>query len=189
MRYIVIELEATCWEWGEHPRDDMEIIEVGAVVLATSEEPPESEFASFVPPMVCPVLSNFCKQLTSIRQENVDTADLFPAVLRRLRIWIGSGPFTLRSWGRYDLGQLDRDCQCHRLRLPPTFMRHINLKREFGRMFRVELCGMTRALEIAGLPLEGIHHRGADDARNIAQLAMLVLPRLGVEGANSAFAK
>lgn len=45
-------------------------------------------------------------------------------------------------------------------------------------MMRVKSCGMARALEIAGLPLEGTHHRGADDARNIARLAALVLPRL-----------
>jgi inhibitor of KinA sporulation pathway (predicted exonuclease) len=37
---------------------------------------------------------------------------------------------------------------------------------------------MARALKIAGLPLEGTHHRAIDDVRNIAKLAMLVLPKL-----------
>lgn len=32
--------------------------------------------------------------------------------------------------------------------------------------------GMARALEIAGLPLEGRHHRGEDDAWNIAALVL-----------------
>ena len=40
---------------------------------------------------------------------------------------------------------------------------------------------MARALEIAGLPLESTHHRGFDDARNIARSAILVLPRLEAE--------
>ena len=39
----------------------------------------------------------------------------------------------------------------------------------------------AEALAKAGLPLIGTHHRGIDDARNIARLAGLVLPQL--EGA------
>jgi inhibitor of KinA sporulation pathway (predicted exonuclease) len=31
---------------------------------------------------------------------------------------------------------------------------------------------MARALEVAGLPLEGRHHRGEDDAWNIAALVL-----------------
>lgn len=38
----------------------------------------------------------------------------------------------------------------------------------------MKLCGMARALEIAGIPLAGTHHRSKDDARNIAKLAMLI---------------
>lgn len=30
--------------------------------------------------------------------------------------------------------------------------------------------GMNGALEILQIPLEGIHHRGVDDARNIAKI-------------------
>lgn len=32
--------------------------------------------------------------------------------------------------------------------------------------------GMAQALEIAGLPLEGRHHRGEDDAWNIAAIIL-----------------
>ncbi|GHT86553.1 hypothetical protein AGMMS49960_14700 [Betaproteobacteria bacterium] len=34
--------------------------------------------------------------------------------------------------------------------------------------------GMVKALELAGLPLTGDHHRGIDDARNIAMLLPFV---------------
>ena len=180
MRYVVVDLEATCWEGVRSP--DMETIEVGAVALGSADGPQESEFGSFVRPVVHPKLSDFCRQLTSIRQEDVDAADLFPAVLRRFRTWIGTELFALCSWGGYDLNQLRSDCRRHDLQLPPTFERsHINLKKEFARVFQVKSCGMARALEVAGLPLQGTHHRGGDDARNIARLAMLVLPRLEPE--------
>ena len=177
-RYVIVDLEATCWEGGEQPRDDMETIELGAVLLAGPAGPVAAEFGAFVRPVVHPVLSEFCRQLTSIRQEEVDAAEGFADVARRWRTWIGPEPFTLCSWGGYDLNQLRRDYARHGLRLPPTFERHVNLKQEFARVFRVKACGMARALEVAGLALEGTHHRGADDARNIARLAMLVLPHL-----------
>ena len=185
MRYIVVDLEATCWEGVRSP--DMETIEVGAAALTSAQGQVESGFGAFVRPVVHPKLSDFCRQLTSIRQEDVDAADLFPVVLRRFRTWIGEGPFTLCSWGGYDLNQLRSDCRRHGLLMPPTFERsHVNLKKEFARAFQVKSCGMARALEHARLPLEGTHHRGADDARNIARLAMLVLPRLEAERSQTA---
>ena len=168
---------STCWEGVRSL--DTETIEVGAVALTCPDSPVESEFGAFIRPVVKPHLSEFCKDLTSIRQEDVDGADYFPAVLRRLRTWIGSEPFRLCSWGNYDLNQLRNDCLRHHLQLPPTFEQgHVNLKNEFARVLRVKRCGMARALEVVGLPLQGAHHRAIDDARNIARLAMLVLPRL-----------
>lgn len=94
-RYIILDLEATCWEGMRSP--DMETIEVGAVVLDSPAAPVEGEFGAFVRPVVHPTLSEFCRRLTSIRQEDVDGADLFPVVLERLQAWIGPEPFRLCS--------------------------------------------------------------------------------------------
>jgi 3'-5' exoribonuclease 1 len=49
--------------------------------------------------------------------------------------------------------------------------RHVNLKALFSstRGIRKKL-GMAQALQHVGLPLDGTHHRGIDDARNIARL-------------------
>lgn len=181
MQYVIVDLEATCWE-GARGSPKMEIIEIGAVLLEGSGGPPIDTFASFVRPVVEPVLSDFCTQLTSIRQQDVDAAEPFWEVFPRFVEWIGPQPFVLCSWGAYDLNQFRRDCQRHGLPLPPAFERHVNLKKEFARQRCVKLCGMTRALEIAGLPHEGTHHRAADDARNIAMLATWILPRMEADG-------
>jgi len=37
---------------------------------------------------------------------------------------------------------------------------------------------MAHALDQLDLPLEGVHHRGIDDARNIARIARHVLPHV-----------
>jgi inhibitor of KinA sporulation pathway (predicted exonuclease) len=188
MRYVVVDLEATCWE-DARGSPDMEIIEIGAVHLPAGGGPADDEFARFVRPVVRPRLSDFCTRLTSIRQEDVDPADAFPLVFPAFVDWIGDGPFVLCSWGAYDLNQFRLDCRRHRVPLPPSFDRHINLKAEFARQRCVKACGMAKALQIAGLPLAGTHHRAIDDARNIAALATLLLPRTEDEGAVPAEAK
>jgi myo-inositol-1(or 4)-monophosphatase len=45
-----------------------------------------------------------------------------------------------------------------------------NLKRRFAKARKIKEVGMARALQMVGLPLDGSHHRGLDDARNIAEL-------------------
>jgi 3'-5' exoribonuclease 1 len=176
MRYVVVDLEATCWE--QSSPDRMEIIEIGAVLLESAGGPVSREFDAFVQPVESPQLSEFCTRLTSIRQEDVDGAETFPVVFRRFLEWIGPEPFTLCSWGAYDLNQFRKDCRRHGVELPPAFERHVNLKQEHARLRRVRPMGMAKALAKEGISLEGTHHRGLDDARNIAKLAQIILPQI-----------
>jgi len=180
MRYVIVDLEATCWN-ERYDSARMETIEIGAVLLASAAGPAVSEFAEFVRPVEEPVLSAFCTRLTSIRQEDVADADTFPAVFGRFVEWIGTEPYTLCSWGAYDVRQFRLDCARHGVPFPGGFARHVNVKLEFARLRGVERCGMDRALRHLGLRLEGTHHRGIDDARNIAQIARVILPQLEQE--------
>lgn len=177
VRYVIVDLEATCWGTGTTP-DRMEIIEIGSVLMESSSGPIIREFAAFVRPMASPQLSDFCRRLTSIRQEDIDQANHFRNVLPRFLKWIGVEPFTLCSWGVYDLNQLRQDCRRHKLEFPSTFERHINLKKEYSQLRGERPMGMRGALRREGLLLEGSHHRGLDDARNIAKLAQIILPVL-----------
>ena len=181
MRYIVVDLEATCWE-NARDRSRMEIIEIGAVEMPSSSSAPGREFARFVQPVIERQLSDFCRQLTTIRQSDVDGASGFGHVFSEFVDWIGDEPFVLCSWGGYDLTQFRADCARHEIPLPASFEQHINLKKEFARLRGIKPCGMERALSHAGLPLSGTHHRGIDDARNIAHLAVLILPQLEKSG-------
>ncbi len=176
MRYIVVDLEATCWENVRDP-DRMETIEIGAIELPTAEAPPGREFGRFVRPVVEPQLSTFCMRLTTIGQEDVDQAECFAVVFPEFMDWIGTEPFVLCSWGEYDRNQFRTDCRRHGIAMPESFERHLNLKKAFAHHFGFKVSGMKRALERAKLPMEGTHHRGIDDARNIARLAGLFLPQ------------
>ena len=175
MRYVIVDLEATCWEKGTHP-GRMEIIEIGAVLLPSAEGAPVREFGEFVRPIQEPVLSKFCVGLTGIQQADVDGAETFAAVLPRFLEWIGQEPYVLCSWGAYDLGQFRVDCRRHRIAMPSGFECHINLKQAFAEIQGARPCGMKAALSRLHIPLEGKHHRAIDDARNIGKIARVVLP-------------
>ncbi len=177
MNYVIVDLEATCWEKRSGP-DVMETIELGAVRLAGPAGPLGDEFARFVRPLASPVLSAFCTHLTGITQADVDGAAAFPAVLAEFAAWAGPEPLTWCSWGAYDLRQLQADCARHGGEFPAPLARHINLKQAFADLERTPPCGMHSALARYEIALAGRHHRALDDARNIAALAMRILPRL-----------
>ena len=177
---VVVDLEATCWPGNDHPPN--EIIEIGAVAmqLAPPVEADAPEFQAFIRPHLQPTLSDFCTQLTSIQQTDVDTAAGFADVFAAFSAWIDglTAPAVIGSWGRYDHNQLLHDCRLHGLRYPHT--RHINLKQSYSRLHRTRPLGMKRALKHAGIALDGTHHRGIDDARNIARLVEKLLVDFGL---------
>ncbi len=177
MRYVIVDLEATCWKTGTSPARQ-EIIEIGAVLVSGADLAPGEEFARFVRPIIEPVLSPFCIELTSIRQEDVDQAEDFGIVFPVFLDWIGDELFTLCSWGAYDPRQFRTDCTRHHIPYPASFEQHINLKTAFAEWKGIRPCGMKHALELLEIPLMGQHHRAIDDARNIARIAQLLLPRL-----------
>lgn len=169
---LVVDLEATCSDNGAVPKHQMEIIEIGAV-LARPSAPFEAidEFQAFVKPVRHPVLTPFCTRLTYITQADVDAADAFAEVMDQFVRWaVGHGRFLFCSWGDYDRKQFLQDCGHRGVRFP-LGADHINLKARFSeRQGLKKRLGMAQALEAAGLALEGRHHRGIDDARNIARL-------------------
>ncbi|MCK4943846.1 MAG: exonuclease domain-containing protein [Candidatus Aminicenantes bacterium] len=180
MKYIIVDLEATCWEKVDDPQRK-EIIEIGATILRTPELKIGEEFNSFVKPVDEPFLSDFCKNLTSIRQKDIDSAPEFPVIFERFLEWIGTEPYLLCSWGYFDLYQFKIDCLRHSVPFPEDFLRHINLKQEFASLYNVERCGMQAALQRLRIKPTGTHHRAIDDVRNISAIARIILPKINAK--------
>jgi 3'-5' exoribonuclease 1 len=169
MNYIIFDLEATCWDGWDKSQN--ETIEIGAVKVNDKKEI-VSEFARFVKPLKHPILSDFCKNLTSIRQEDIDKARHFNEVIDEFKNWIGCDheQYLLCSWGFYDRKQFESDCQIFQLDVA-WVSRHISLKHQHGQIRNLQRAiGMKNALELEGLKLDGTHHRGIDHARNIAKV-------------------
>lgn len=168
--YCVIDLEATCCDDGSIRRQDTEIIEIGAVLCDAYTLAPIDELQRFVRPVRHPRLTAFCTELTSITQAQVDGGVTLARALRELGPWFFRGDTLFCSWGDYDNTQFQIEARRNGLKLP--FGRdHLNLKRAFSeRRGESRAYGMAAALSLAGIRLTGTHHRGIDDARNIARL-------------------
>ena len=174
-KLLVVDLEATCWEDKNDTSKVMEIIEIGAVLADSKTLEIMSEFQSFVKPILNPILSDYCLNLTTIKQEEVDSAEMFPSVLARLLDFCGeTNDVTLASWGDYDRKQLILDCARFGVQYP-FGADHLNIKELFTERKGSKKCGMKKALRILGIPLEGMHHRGLDDARNIFKILAILL--------------
>jgi len=170
LKFIIVDLEATC---DKDNKDFInEIIEIGAVKIIGGEKPKVVDtFCSFVKPIINLIITDFCKNLTSISQEDVDKAEKFPVVLKQFKEWGEiDKDYLICSWGFYDKKQFIQDCKLHNLNSKWVENNHISLKHQHGEILGRTPMGMPKALKIAGFPLEGTHHRGIDDAKNIAKI-------------------
>lgn len=174
--YLIIDVEATCWEKGfskDGKGNQHEIIEIGLAILSPDKVLLHNE-GWFVRPILHPELSEFCKTLTSISQSDVDTAQKFPEVMRQVEGMITEvtgqsiKECLFVSWGDYDRNQFESDCTLHTY--PYPFGNHFNLKRDFMNKYSLKRAGVKRALEKLNLSFQGTHHRGVDDAMNISRI-------------------
>ncbi|MFE9813748.1 exonuclease domain-containing protein [Streptomyces sp. NPDC005773] len=181
----VIDIEATCWDGQPPPGAVSEIIEIGLTVLDLHARERLARHRVLVRPVRSSV-SAFCTELTGLTQAEVDTGLPFADACRLLAADHRAGTRAWASWGDYDRKQFTRQCEATGTPYPFGH-RHTNAKIPFTTAHGLrKRPGMAHALRIAGLPLEGRHHSGADDAWNIAALILDVVARDGWPSENPA---
>lgn len=175
---LVIDVEATCWQGAPPEGQESEIIEIGICRLDVATGKPLSTHSILVKPEKSRI-SEFCTQLTTLTHKQVlkkgisfsrACGILEREFLSKKRLWA--------SFGDYDRSLFERQCAAHDVPYPFS-SGHINVKSLFGIMQTLPYeVGMTRALEMLNMELEGVHHRGVDDAHNVARiLARLLLEK------------
>jgi inhibitor of KinA sporulation pathway (predicted exonuclease) len=172
---VVIDVEATCWE-GAPPRgEENEIIEIGICPIDVARRKRGERESLLVRPERSRV-SAFCTQLTTLTSRDVEQGISFVEACELLRRKYDVGVRAWASYGDYDRNQFDRQCRSFGVKYPfgPT---HLNVKNLFALWHALPReAGMAEALSMLGLPLEGTHHRAADDAWNIAAILLALLP-------------
>ena len=95
--FLVVDLEATCCDRQSIPRQQMEIIEIGAVMVEAKSFNIISEFQTFIKPVRHTILTDFCQQLTSISQVQVDNAPFYREAIAIFKKWIDRIPSIIRG--------------------------------------------------------------------------------------------
>jgi len=114
--YVVIDFEATC-ELIKSSEFQQEIIEFPAVLVNGRTCEIEAEFRSYCRPVINPLLTEFCTELTGITQDDVDKAPLFTDALASFNDWITEKrlgtkySFAMVTDGPWDMGKFLQD-QC-----------------------------------------------------------------------------
>jgi len=131
MRYVVIDLEATCWENKlQFQRANQEIIEIGAVcitdvsrgaiIMDFIENEKEYNIQIYIKPDKYPELTEYCINLTGITQDVIDKSLPPRKALYKfresLKPWHLSS--TMVSWGDYDWQLLKKEMGAHGLKFP-----------------------------------------------------------------------
>lgn len=175
---LVIDVESTCWELPEvqGPNEISEIIEIGVAIVNIKELTILEKASILVKPQRSKV-SKFCTKLTTLTQDQVDTGVTFQEAMSQLQTRFKSKDRTFVSWGDYDRKMFERNCRDYSVHYP-FGPRHMNLKNSFTMLHGLERePGLDTALDLVGLPLEGVHHRGDWDAFNISKILTHTLKR------------
>ncbi len=166
-RLLVIDLESTCWERGDRDAGESEPIEIGVTVLERASLERVEKRSILIKPAHSKV-SAFCTKLTTLTQAQVDAGVSFAEACAILVREYDAPSLTWVSFGDYDRTMMEKTCAARGVKWP-LGRTHINVKNLFaltrGLDDEVEL---KEALALIGQPLVGTHHRGDDDAWNIA---------------------
>lgn len=171
-KIVIVDVESTCWESDQQrPSGEVsEIIEIG-ITTVNLDTLVIDKAASIIVKPTRSEISTFCTQLTTLTPEYVDLLGIsFRSACDYIKTKYKTNDRTWASWGDYDRTMFEKQCADMGVDYP-FGPRHINLKNTFSvfENFSKEL-GMSKALDEIGAKLEGTHHRGHDDAANIAKI-------------------
>ena len=157
---IIFDLEATCS--STLPVNKREIIEIGAIKIADGNI--VDSFQCFVKPKKNSQLSNYCKSLTHITQEQIDNASLPQEALSNFLTWAGKSVFA--SWGDFDSKILQKELHKNKIS-EIEIVEFVNLQRMYMAVRKLSTAiSLVDALKKEHIKNEVEQHRAYDDALN-----------------------
>ena len=171
MKFLVFDLEATCWNSPGNELRVQEIIEIGACILDPYGEI-ETKFQSFIRPVKNPILSPYCRNLTMIEQPDIDRAKSFKQVMERFFEWADpeTEEYLFCAWGDADKELIRSDAKLHNFSID-WISPYLDIKDRYHRNRNIQKkMGLDKVLYLNGFAFEGRRHRALYDALNLAKL-------------------
>ena len=174
--FLVLDFEATCD--NSKSIKPQEIIEFPVLKINARTMKEESHYHTYVRPVANPKLTQFCTELTGITQDMVDGQPVLEESLESFDKWMKSEGLLnpgvricFVTCGDWDLKtMLPGQCRAFGLQHPEYMKTWMNIKFVFQDLMSQKAYGMPNMLDKLGLGLEGRHHSGIDDSRNIARI-------------------
>ena len=167
--FLVIDLEATCWEDSQYQKENSEIIEIGVALIDFSQRKVVDKAQYIIKPKKSKV-SEYCTKLTGITQEQVDKEGI--DLMRASKLIRKKFNPTHIGWGAWgdDKTMLTNECELKKAIFPfnDTYF-------DLGYLFTLKngnnkKWNLEKALKKEGLEFIGNAHSGVDDAVNTARL-------------------
>ena len=173
----------------------MQIIEFPAVLVSSADPAHIVDiFHSYARPVINPVLSDFCRNLTGIEQKTVDAARPFPEVHADFKDWLEKKhqlgtrhSYSVVTDGPFDMGRFLYLQMLHVNEPFPAYASYwVNLRKSFANFYKEgfynqsgstsnKLPGLHSMLQSLGMEFQGQPHCGRDDAKNIARVLIRLI--------------
>jgi inhibitor of KinA sporulation pathway (predicted exonuclease) len=168
----LLDLELTCEEGRGLAKDEMEIIEIGIATVELNGYTINKQISEFVCPANNPILTKFCKDLTGIKQSEIDKAKPLPEVFSNIiKELPDPRDFVFVSWGgdsQWLSQELTKKAPGREdLAFDPRF---INLKLSYQDRYG-KRGGLKKILKDEMLPQIEPAHRALSDALSLHLLA------------------
>ena len=191
-KYIcVLDFEANCAQNMKELNMDNEVIEFPSVLLKYKYDGNKqiekiSEFQMFCKPKNKPTLTPFCIELTKITQDKVNNGVSFPTALKEHEMWLRNNipnfdemykenNVIIVTCGEWDMSVMaPKEYKNYGIKkVHPIYLKYVNIKIEFNNFYKIgSKFGMATMLEYLGLSLDGTHHSGIDDCKNISKIVI-----------------
>jgi inhibitor of KinA sporulation pathway (predicted exonuclease) len=174
---LVLDFEAQCQNGAD--LECQEIIEFPVLIIDVKQQKLlENFFHYYIRPVKMPVLTEFCKELIGIEQDWVDKGILLEEALVLFDKFLEenkllSSSFIIATCGDWDISTcLRKECTYKEIELKDYLCKWINVKKLYESFYNEPKGGMKEMLEKMNLTLDGRHHSGIDDSRNIAKIVL-----------------
>lgn len=188
--YIVLDFEANC---SSKEDQDHEIIEFPMILIKESTGEMIDQFHQYVKPLTQKHISPFIQELTHITDQQINEKGItWDQCLTLIDQWFSKNNLTTDIVTVITCGDWDLNTMLPRqLKLSRTVLSYnsyqilstwLNIKKPFKKwcQWKEKSCSFINMMIHLDLEIEGHHHSGIDDSKNIAKIAR-ELSKLGAD--------